>query len=94
MEDQELQGRRLAWCPSCGSCNVRAVMAGERANFLCRECGTCWHLVADRFRVVDPRACGGCSSRPICIRRLWEPLERVAGSWDSRGDALRHDRWS
>lgn len=94
MEDQERPARRLEWCPGCGSWNVRAVMAGDRANFLCRECGCCWHLETDQFRAVDPRACPGCPSRPVCIRRLWEPLRWVAtgGEYD-RGDATGHDRW-
>lgn len=91
---QERRTRRLEWCPGCGSASVRAVMAGDKANFLCRECGCCWHLDTDCFRVVDPRACSGCSSRPVCIRRLWEPLQRVGVSDCDRGDAPRHDRWS
>lgn len=87
--------RRLEWCPGCGSWNVRAVVVGDTANFLCRECGCCWHLDVEQFRAVEPRTCPGCSSRPVCIRRLWEPIEwpGLAGGHD-RGKDARPDRSS
>ncbi len=81
-------------CPGCGSWNVRKVVADEHVNFLCRECGCCWHRDGDRFRAVDPRACPGCLSRPVCIRRLWEPLRRSpAESHHDRHDGARQEQW-
>ncbi len=85
---------QLEWCPGCGSSNVRAVVADEDVNVLCRECGCCWHREGDEFRAVDPRACAGCPSRPVCIRRLWEPLRQAAaGGHDDRYDGAYHDPW-
>jgi len=94
MEDQEHPLRRPEWCPGCGSSNVRGVLAGDRTNFLCRECGCCWHLEADNFHAVEPRDCPGCSSRPVCVRRMWESIEWIgpAGGHD-RGDAARRELW-
>jgi hypothetical protein len=54
MKDQR-RTRQLEWCPGCGSWNVRAVVAGGRANFLCRECGCCWHPEGSQFGAVEPR---------------------------------------
>jgi hypothetical protein len=31
-------------CPSCGEPAPEAVWDGSRTNFLCHQCGTCWHL--------------------------------------------------
>jgi hypothetical protein len=95
MEDQESPAPRLEWCPGCGSGNILPVVARDTANFLCRECGCCWHPDGNRFRAVDPRACPGCPSQPVCIRRLWEGIEWVgpAGGHDL-GDAARPDLWS
>lgn len=85
---------QIEWCPGCGSPNVLAVTAGEHVNVLCRECGACWHRAGDRFRAVDPRACPGCPSRPVCIRRLWEPLPQpVPAGRDDRDDVDRQQDW-
>jgi hypothetical protein len=65
----------LVWCPRCGSQNLRAVTGGEVTNVLCRECGCCWHVEPAVARLLDPRACPGCPSRPTCLRRLWEARE-------------------
>jgi hypothetical protein len=94
MQDPERSASRPEWCPGCGSWNVRAVMAGEQVNFLCRECGCCWRHAGDRFREVDPRTCPGCSSRAVCVRRLWEPLRRAvnAGHHD-RDEGTYRDPW-
>lgn len=67
-------GLLLEWCRGCGSSYLRAVIDGEISNILCRECGCCWHLEPGGVRRVDPRACPGCPSRPVCLRRLWETL--------------------
>lgn len=95
MDDQEQPGRRLEWCPGCGSSNVREVIAGGTSNVLCRECGCCWHLEADKFRAVEPRDCPGCSSQPVCVRRFWETMEwfEPAGGHD-RGDAAHPEHRS
>ena len=88
------QPAQLEWCPGCGSANVRAVVADGHVNFLCRECGCCWHQDTDRFLAIDPRSCPGCSSRPVCIRRLWEPLRRTAiGDHHDGHDAARQEQW-
>lgn len=92
MEDQERPTGRPDWCPGCGSWNVRAVTAGVTINFPCRECGRCWHPEGDRFVGVDPRECHGCSSRPVCIRRWWEPVEWAAATRHGHDDE-HHDRW-
>lgn len=94
MADQGRPVRQLEWCPGCGSGNVRGVVAGDIANFLCRECGCCWHFETETFRAVEPRECPGCSSQAVCVRRMWEPIQWVApaGGHDL-GDAARPDRW-
>lgn len=95
MEDQEPTASRLEYCPGCGSWNVRLVDAAGAENYLCRECGCCWHLVEGRYEATEPRACPGCASQPVCVRRMWERAEWVeAGHGDDRGRASRHDRWS
>lgn len=95
MEDEKRPERRLEWCPGCGSGNLRAVIAGATIKVLCRECGSCWHPEADRLRAVDPRHCPGCSSRPVCLRRLWERLEWLGpAGGPNPDDAARHERWS
>lgn len=68
--------RSLEWCPGCGSSYLR-VVDGEVTNFLCRECGSCWHRESDGVRRVDPRACPGCPSWPVCLRKLWEALQET-----------------
>jgi hypothetical protein len=95
MNDPRGLAHQVEWCPGCGSSNLWAVIAGGQTNVLCRECGCCWHAEGSRFRPVDPRDCPGCPSQPVCIRRLWEPLQQFdpAGEYD-RGDAARHELWS
>lgn len=84
MDDTDRSGG-LEWCPSCGSGNMRRVIAGGETKHLCRECGCCWFFAAGQFRSTDPRARAGCSSRPVCVRRLWERPDWTYGD-DGRCD--------
>lgn len=96
MDDQERPARRPDWCPGCGSWNVRAVMAGAAANFLCRECGRCWHPEGNGFVRVNPSECLGCPSHPVCLRRWWEQVEGVGATrhgHDNHDHAHHSERW-
>ena len=60
----------LPQCPSCRSMRLRAVSDGEDTNFLCLECGTCWHLELGWVHRVEPADCPGCPSRSVCTAAL------------------------
>lgn len=54
-------------CPECGNGRLEAVVDDEgTTNFLCRECGSCWHTELEWSRRVDPLSCPGCSARDAC----------------------------
>ena len=35
--------RDVLQCPECGNTELEAVSDGDDTNFLCHECGSCWH---------------------------------------------------
>ena len=54
-------------CPECGNGRLEAVLDDEgTTNFLCRDCGTCWHADFEWSHRVDPLTCAGCPSRHVC----------------------------
>ena len=54
-------------CPECGNGRLEPVVdAGGTTNFLCRDCGNCWHTELEWSRRVDPLTCPGCSARETC----------------------------
>jgi hypothetical protein len=63
-----LFARPLRHCPGCGSERLEAVIdvEGESVNFLCADCGRCWHVELGYVQRVDPASCGGCPHHPEC----------------------------
>lgn len=57
---------RIGPCPVCGNGRLTSVSDGEETNFLCTECGCCWHVGLGWIDRVNPETCPGCPSRPIC----------------------------
>ena len=57
---------RIGPCPSCGNGRLSPVSDGEETNFLCRECGACWHVSLGWVDRVNPATCPGCASRDVC----------------------------
>ena len=54
-------------CPECGNGRLEAVVDDEgTTNFLCRDCGNCWHAELEWSCRVDPVTCPGCSARDVC----------------------------
>lgn len=54
-------------CPDCGNGRLTpAVDVEGTANFLCLECGCCWHAELEWSRRVDPLTCPGCDARAVC----------------------------
>ncbi len=53
-------------CPECNNGTLQAVFDGERTNFVCHNCGRCWHPELDWVSLVDPTTCPGCSQRATC----------------------------
>jgi hypothetical protein len=56
-------------CPACGGHELTAVVDREDVNFLCADCGRCWHVELARVHRVDPFTCGGCPHREECLAR-------------------------
>jgi hypothetical protein len=54
-------------CPACRAETLTAVTDGDVTNFVCEECGRCWHLELGWVHRVDPRTCGGCGREDRCI---------------------------
>lgn len=54
-------------CPECGNGTLRPVAVRATTNFLCQECGACWHAEFDWVRRVDPESCPGCPVRGLCL---------------------------
>ncbi len=54
-------------CPECGNGCLEPVSDGERMNFLCPKCGSCWHAELDWVHRVNPETCPGCSWQPSCL---------------------------
>jgi hypothetical protein len=64
-------------CPACNG-GLIAVSDGDMTNFLCAECGRCWHVELGRASRVDPVSCPGCPHRSTCMTRShtdpdWRP---------------------
>lgn len=57
-------------CPACDGAAITLVSDGEDTNFLCADCGRCWHVELGRVHRVDPVTCPGCSQRDRCYARL------------------------
>jgi hypothetical protein len=63
----------LGWlhrCPGCASDELEAVSDGELVNFLCGECGRCWHVAHGWVARVSPPTCPGCPHRGEC-QAIW-----------------------
>lgn len=62
-------------CPECRNGTLEAVSDGDQTNFLCVNCGRCWHPEMAWVSRVDPVTCPGCPSRPTCLesRRRYGP---------------------
>jgi hypothetical protein len=43
-------------CPNCGGPAPEAVWDGSQTNFLCHDCGTCWHVGMGCVWAVHPPA--------------------------------------
>ena len=54
-------------CPECGHGRLRPVSDGERTNFLCERCGSCWHPELAWVNRVNPETCPGCPWRDVCL---------------------------
>ena len=54
-------------CPDCDNGRLEAVTDREMTNFLCGECGACWHPELDWVHRVDPATCPGCPERSVCL---------------------------
>lgn len=63
----------LETCPACGSTYLGAEVAGTATNWLCIECGRCWHpsrvFGSTALSLVDPFECSGCRRRLQCLTR-------------------------
>ena len=58
-------------CPECGNGRLQAVVDKEgTTNFVCRECGGCWHAELEWSCRVDPLTCPGCPARDVCRTTL------------------------
>jgi len=66
-------------CPACLG-RLRAVSDGEMTNFLCRQCGRCWHVELGHVSRVDPTTCPGCPFLPACLSRYADDREWRPGS--------------
>ena len=53
-------------CPDCGNGRLQAVFDGDSTNFLCTNCGDCWHPELAWVHRVNPTTCPGCASREVC----------------------------
>ena len=54
-------------CPECGNGRLEGVVDDDgTTNFLCRDCGSCWHTELEWSRRVDPAFCPGCPARDVC----------------------------
>jgi hypothetical protein len=63
-------------CPECGEGTLQPVFDTELTNFLCRDCGACWHPELAWVHRVNPATCPGCSERGVCLtpkRRFGDP---------------------
>lgn len=56
----------LGPCPGCGNGRCKAVSDGDLTNFLCEDCGACWHPEVSLVHRVDPAGCPGCASLAVC----------------------------
>jgi hypothetical protein len=54
-------------CPECNNGILQAVFDGERTNFLCRNCGRCWHPELAWVTRVDPGTCPRCTAKATCL---------------------------
>jgi hypothetical protein len=69
MTDNRLLGLALLLgpCAECGNGRLEAVVDDVgTTNFLCRECGSCWHTEPKWSRRVISLACPGCPDRTAC----------------------------
>lgn len=67
-------------CPECRNGTLQPVPVGEQTNFLCPNCGCCWHGERDWVSQVNPLTCPGCPSRDQCTA----PRHRTASSSKGR----------
>ena len=55
-------------CPACGRDDFEIVRSyDDRINFLCTNCGTCWHQWAGYLiSVSELKGCSGCDHQHPC----------------------------
>lgn len=58
----------MTHCPSCRG-ELVAVRDQGTTNFLCEDCGRCWHVEMGFVHRVDPNTCLECPRRPGCLAR-------------------------
>ena len=69
-ETTRMLAGRIGPCPTCGNGRLSPAFDGEETNFLCQECGSCWHLALGWVDRVNPQTCPGCPERPVCESAL------------------------
>lgn len=56
-------------CPECGGRTLVFAVAGERTNFFCPACASCWHVTLGWTHRVNPETCPGCGFSDDCHAR-------------------------
>jgi hypothetical protein len=67
-------------CPACNG-GLTAVTDGEMTNFLCADCGRCWHVELGRASRIDPVTCPGCPHLSACLARWRDEPEWRPHDW-------------
>jgi len=65
----EARRHSLPGCLNCGPVELHPVFDGERTNFYCPLCGTCWHVELGYVAPVNPDTCPGCRIELVCRER-------------------------
>ena len=68
LAEPSLITRPLLYCPECGSTRLEPVVESivQDVNFLCAECGRCWHAALGSVQRIAPPSCFGCPERRRC----------------------------
>jgi hypothetical protein len=78
MEDRPpWSGPAVKGCRICGWARLLPLHDGELTNFLCPNCGACWHVEQGWMYRVNPATCPGCSHRDICSRAYLADAVRI-----------------
>lgn len=67
-------GGPVGSCPTCRGTEFLTVRDWDDTNFLCTNCGRCWHVEFSQVYRVDPLTCAGCSHRSECLARFGADL--------------------